>query len=424
MPLFKLIKRHSVNILFYDQWDFSTPLFSNPTIWEMFTKQHGPHRQGIGLFVSAIIGYISNWNTRAESYFLGFILILISILALYLKKRLFGHLIAWDLLIPAIILSFTQIEALVLTPNPAHGILPLFLVIICCLILTIENTFRRYLSLLIITFLATYTGFGVFVGLVTPFILLVSLLIFIRNKEQNNARIAGFSFLISLLSFGSFFANYIFSPAVDCFQFPHSKPLEYFSFIGLEFANFVGFTSDYKSIVVLFLGLLLFVILIITVSIQLWQIWKQSKVLSKSLIILFLITFTLLFSINAAIGRVCLGVEAAHASRYMTLLIPAWLGLYFAIKDLSFIKFSLLANMGLVLLFVLLPSLNFEKFNNSMEFYSYAKRKWASCYIENESIENCDRIAGHPIYPSPKATDLEQKLQLLKQNHFNLFIEK
>src|SRR5689334_23098494 len=79
------IRRHAVNVLFFDQWDFLTPLFSTPSLWEMFTRQHGPHRQGLGLFVSQAVGIATDWDTRAESLVIGFILILASVAALILK---------------------------------------------------------------------------------------------------------------------------------------------------------------------------------------------------------------------------------------------------------------------------------------------------------------------------------------------------
>src|SRR5262245_49757008 len=128
--LYNLIKRQAVNVLFFDQWDFLTPLFGNPTIWEMFTRQHGPHRQGLGLFVSQAVGIATNCNTRAECFGIGIILILVTIGAFLLQWRLFGKLTVWDVLIPAMTFTVMQLESVVLTPNPAHGALPIFFIII------------------------------------------------------------------------------------------------------------------------------------------------------------------------------------------------------------------------------------------------------------------------------------------------------
>src|SRR5262249_34174733 len=49
-----------------------------------------------------------------------------------------------------------------------------------------------------------------------------------------------------------------------------------------------------------------------------------------SLIITILVSYSMLFAANRAVGRVCRGLpDAAFASRYSTLLIPAYLGIYF-----------------------------------------------------------------------------------------------
>lgn len=238
IQLFNLIKRQAVNILFFDQWDFLTPLFGNPTTWEMFTYQHGPHRQGLGLFYSSFIGWLTDWNTRAECFGIGFILLLVTIGAFLLKWRLFGKFTVWDILIPAITFSFMQLESIVLTPNPAHGAIPILMVIIAGIFLTLENLYLRYLGLVFISFFATYTGFGFFLGLIIPLVLIISSLIHWQEKNKTAAKISAVSLFFSILSTASFFINYRFNSVQDCFQFPFSEPLNYLSFIGLQLSMF------------------------------------------------------------------------------------------------------------------------------------------------------------------------------------------
>jgi len=48
-----------------------------------------------------------------------------------------------------------------------------------------------------------------------------------------------------------------------------------------------------------------------------------------------LLSYCLLFSVNASIGRLCLGFNAAFASRYVTPLIPALLAIYFYLLSQS-----------------------------------------------------------------------------------------
>jgi hypothetical protein len=47
---FLVIWKYSINVFFYDQWEYLTPFFRHqPSIAELFFLQHGPHREGIGL---------------------------------------------------------------------------------------------------------------------------------------------------------------------------------------------------------------------------------------------------------------------------------------------------------------------------------------------------------------------------------------
>jgi hypothetical protein len=47
---FLVIWKYSINVFFYDQWEYLTPFFRHqPSIAELFSLQHGPHREGIAL---------------------------------------------------------------------------------------------------------------------------------------------------------------------------------------------------------------------------------------------------------------------------------------------------------------------------------------------------------------------------------------
>lgn len=422
--LFRLINRHAVNILFFDQWDFLIPLFRNPTAWEMFTYQHGPHRQGLGLFVSQAVGSMTNWDTRAECYAVGIILILTLFAALILKKRLFGEFSIWDVLIPSIVLSFTQIEAVVLTPNPAHGVIPILLTIISGIFLTFDNKYLRYIGLAVIAFFATYTGFGFFLGAVMPVIFLVCFLLHLVNKELQAIQIAGICCLVSIISFGSFFLNYSFSPVQDCFQPPFAQIKNYLTFVCLELAMFLGFDSKSSMSTAAIFGMILLIGLISAFIFQAVRLWKKREFDKQSLVIGLLIVYSLLFVVNSASGRLCNGLVAAQTSRYMTLLIPAFLGLYFAVQNIPQTLWRGVVNCLLLCGFIVLPIFALKKFDQSMGDFSQVKRSWAACYVEQESIENCDKAVGNAVYPIPKANNMKEKLEILKENHYNLFKER
>ena len=44
--MFFLISQYAVNIFYSDQWEFNdATLFQKHSLWQMFSWQHGPHRQ-------------------------------------------------------------------------------------------------------------------------------------------------------------------------------------------------------------------------------------------------------------------------------------------------------------------------------------------------------------------------------------------
>src|ERR1039458_9983618 len=62
--------RYSVNLLFWDQWDFYTPLFQHASLGQIFNWQHGVHREGIGLVLDKLVLESTRWNSRAEALFM------------------------------------------------------------------------------------------------------------------------------------------------------------------------------------------------------------------------------------------------------------------------------------------------------------------------------------------------------------------
>src|SRR5271169_3470808 len=118
--------RYSVNIIFWDQWDFYTPLFNHASLWRIFTWQHGPHREGIGLVLDKFVLESTRWNSRAEALFMAGALCAAAIVALRLKQEVFGSLGYRDLdysdiAIPCLFLTFAQMEALVGEANPSYS---------------------------------------------------------------------------------------------------------------------------------------------------------------------------------------------------------------------------------------------------------------------------------------------------------------
>ena len=94
------------------------------------------------------------------------------IYALSLKRRLSLTLSWADVTIPLIFLNPLQWEIFANTPNLSHGSIPLFLIILYCYAWIIPSNIFRYTSLFFyFNFFIIYTGFGVFIGIITPIML-------------------------------------------------------------------------------------------------------------------------------------------------------------------------------------------------------------------------------------------------------------
>lgn len=119
---FSFVSRYSVNVLFFDQWDFLKPFFrGGATLKDLFLLQHGPIREGVGILADKILYSLTRWNVRAESFLIGGCIFAAMLLALLIKTRLFNRLSYSDVLIPLMFLGLVQYETLIGTPNPAYA---------------------------------------------------------------------------------------------------------------------------------------------------------------------------------------------------------------------------------------------------------------------------------------------------------------
>src|SRR4030081_2054874 len=170
--LFRLISRYAVNIFFSDQWEFNdATLFQKHSLWQIFDWQHGPHRQGLGALFEKLVDPIFGWNSRIESFIVWGVIVTAAICALWLKRRLYGSFSVFDVVIPAILFIPAQWETLFVTANFSHGPFPLLLILVYCLSWTFGKRAVRYPLVLLINFVSIYTGFGIFLGVLTPILL-------------------------------------------------------------------------------------------------------------------------------------------------------------------------------------------------------------------------------------------------------------
>src|SRR5262249_51476092 len=131
-----------------------------------------------------------------------------------------GNITFIDVAVPLLLLSPSQFEMLASYANPAHGPLPLLLVILYCLVWTVKPTLLRYGLLIGVNFLLIYTGFGLFMGFLTPILLGLELYNAVRQRQIASRGGLLIALLLSVASLCSFFVGYNFDAATTCYGAP------------------------------------------------------------------------------------------------------------------------------------------------------------------------------------------------------------
>jgi hypothetical protein len=409
-----LVWRHSVNFLFWDQWDFYTPLFNQASLLRIFTWQHGPHREGIGLVLDKLVLDATHWSNRAEGLLIVAAIVCAALVAVWLKLRILGRLDYTDFFIPCLFLTLAQIDQLVGVPNPSYSAFPELLIMLYCVAWTMRDELARYGAILVLNFLLIYTGFGFFMGIVT----LILLALDVRRTTHlpsGSAAMSTGALGLALGTFASFFYHYRWMPAVTCFVFPDPHPLNYPWFVSLMLSMFIGVRRSLILASALGAGLMLVILLLLF-----WhgtRLWRAKEWSDLDVINVTLLSFTVLFALNAAIGRVCLGMPAAgQTSRYIGLLVPAFLAIYFHLLSWQNRRQKTVA----LTIFALLVLPNTLKMHRD-PIQENGKRAWRDCYLKVESIDYCNQVTGYPPHWDPAATRLQEKLDYLKRNRLNLF---
>ncbi|MBK9990768.1 MAG: hypothetical protein IPP19_08570 [Verrucomicrobia bacterium] len=413
----QFVNQHAVNILFWDQWDFYAPLFREGSLWEIFKQQHGPHRQGLGFLLTDLLTHLSGWNSRWDAFGVSFVLIFAGLLGLLLARRCGARGISL-VTIPLLFLNIRQYEMFVNASNISHGAMPMLLFMALLLCLFIERDALRLLAISLLTFLAIFTGFGIFVGLVIPMVLVVQMIQHWRQNEKQRA----LSVLLALVAIGAawalFSVGYRFDPAVSDYRFPYEKPWEYFYFIAAMLNNFHGMQT--QSLPVLIWGLTCTAFLGGLALFHGWRILRHGVLNERrSTVIFCLAAFSLIYGLNTAIGRVFSGwQEAGAASRYVTLMIPAGLAAYLHFATLN----KAILARTLTIAYVCFLAYNTVELHTrdwrSINHYSEGRRAWKAAYLETRSEEQASERTHFQVYPAPVLGD---RLRYLEAHRLNLF---
>lgn len=419
--LFHIVRRYAVNIFTGDQWDFNNAtLFQQHSWWQVFRWQHGPHRQGLGAVLQKLLDPSIHWNTHYEAFGSAAVILIAALAALWLKARLFGGIDVFDIIIPLLFLTPAEFGILLFSANPAHGPLPLLLMVLYCLAWTVRSDRWKYALVLLVNFLMTYTGFGLFIGLVTPLLLAAEIFRDRRGLTSGQRMTRAGALLLSLASLASFFVGYKMTPAAACFTLRPANPIYYGWFISVMLADFVGVKG--AGLAATLCGAVLAVALFLCLALAVKQLFSRQPECSRAVVISALSAYCLLFCVNAAYGRFCLGVETAQSSRYMIYLVPGFFAIYlYALGQQKWVvRGGILAGLLLV---ALLSSFHLNYGDRLlMQASSHNKRAWKDCYLARHDIEQCNALTNFTIYPFPQhLTQLQEKLDFLQRNRLNLF---
>lgn len=364
---------------------------------------------------------LTGWNGRADAALAAVIMALSGLGGLWWVRRVTGSLTGWDVVVLLLFVTTTNSETYVGTPNLAHGPLPALCLVAFALACTVASPTWRCVAMCAANFFAVSGGFTFLLGAITPVVLLV-MATAPGLKAGQRAVFAG-GVVVAVLTMALFFHGYVFSPAVDCYQFPHPRPLEYLPFTGFVLLRPLGLeagTSAWRQ------GLAS-IVAIVVVAGGAYATWRMLRARGQSALwnaTCALVGFVVLFASTAAVGRVCQGLESASVPRYVPYILPAALAGYGVLRSSLLEPRWQRALLSIVLGLALLKELDATRETESVRVVASNKRRWRDCYLRQHDLARCDTETGVPVYPNPEATKLQQKLDWLEARGYSFFQEK
>jgi hypothetical protein len=437
--LFHLIDYFSVNLPIWDQFSFYFLLSSSAnkwyahaaqqSWWGLFDRQFGPHRLGVGLVVSKYLSRLTHWNFRAETFLIGTLVSGAMVVAAAVKRRLFGP-IAWhDAAIPLIMLTAGQYDIWAGTPDSSHGAFPLFFVMLYCLAWTMRWRPARYGLVLIINFLAIFTGFGLFLGCVTILVFTIRLARALVLRRWNETLGSLGMLAIAIASMGLFFFRYTLNSANPTFRFPDPNWPLYPHYMAIALARAGGFVGKSRSgrHIADIIGWMLLIACVAAVLVH----WRRAASQDdpkwpRSLVILALLTFTLFFAADMVVGRISMGREMIESSRYVPLMMPGLVGLYFAALAIER-SAPRVAAVGAVLILACYSGMRVKSDDlHAMSLTTAGKITWVETYLKTGQLDAAARASAavdpqFTIHPAPAEAKVPAKLRFLRDNKLSFF---
>jgi hypothetical protein len=417
--LIGLVQACAVNLLYQDQWDLMRPIFENQGPLGCFYWQHGPHRQGLGGVINWYLYRATAWDVRAEAWVEIAILFLAALAAIVLSVRLRGRLKWTDAAYPLLLINPLHWETILLTPNMAHSILPVLLVLLLAHAWISRHWVVRLLSVGILNLLCLFTGFG-FCAFASSTLLLAWLLL--RSDEEERRRLLGIA-VLAALTVAAFGWHYRWDPAVPGWRFPVANWWDYPRFMAFMYSSLLGWRAMSWGPVLAGGGVLALVIGAF--------VWSAKSIGQRPLrvemqAVWLLTATTLLYGAFTAIGRLPVNIEAAFMWRYLTLLVPGICGLLLLVQseaDRASVRVRGASTMVLLALALVIWG-NFLPENHAAAV-ARAKTRWIEKYRASRDLAVTNAQADFTIYGTdPNPPMIAARLRWLDHENLSFFKDK
>ena len=432
----QLVDLYAVDLLFYDQIELYEAFQGDPSAWDLFRYQHGPHRQGLPFLGTWLLARLTDWNARADAFHVAVYVLAATGLALGLRRRLFGPFSWTDVAIPLLLLTPAQYGIFTHAPNASHGAGPLVLLMLTGHALLIRDLRLRYATLVALDLVMVHTGFAIFAGALIPVLLAISAYHGRREARPGDAGFALGGVLLCLVWIGIFLVGYTSRNGIDAVG-NDSRWSAYPAYVAHMFANVMGLKEP--GTLTIATGSFLAAAAAGLVGWQLLRLVVDHESRSPSTVrseqeatiekvraqTVFLFTaFTLLYCVATAVGRIQFGLSGAQSSRYVPLVAPAFLGLYFALQLARKPLRGLLGGLAvLALVHASFPMQPVEE--GFMRQLAQKKRSWVASYRETGSIEQASRAARLRIDPfrDPRRST-DETFAYLRKHRLSFFADR
>jgi len=416
LRLYRMIDANAVDLLFYDQIELYEAFLDDPSAWDLFHWQHGPHRQGLPFLGTWLLARLTDWNARADAFSVFAWVVVSTGLALALRRRLFGPFVATDVAIPLLLLTPAQYGIFLHAPNASHCAGPIALLLLTCHALLIRDRATRYATLVVLDFFLIHTGFAIFAGALVPGLLGIAAWQDRRAGRRREAAFAAVGLLLCLAWVGVFLIDYTARNGLDAVVRTPSLA-SYPVYVATMFANVLGLKDPGALPVVVGGAVALAALAVGTVelarlvgllgspgggahpAVAPTGAGEDAREGGAAAIGFLLPAFTLLYCAATAVGRVQFGLSGAQSSRYVPLVAPAFLGLYFALFRAGRPRLRRVVGLLMVaaIVWASFPMHPLEA--RFMTQLAQKKRSWVAAYRQTGSVEQASRAARLRIDP-------------------------